>query len=292
MNTAFVTTLDDSYVPGFLLTLHSMFRSCKSFHWDLVILEWGNLSDCNKRIIESMYTKTRFKRVNESSYFNNHGHDDVIRKWNYNCNYRFDIFCLTEYEKIVYFDSDILFGVDMRELLDIELQFGACAMPTYTHYNHVLNSKIFNAGLMVIGESCLGEHIKQELIDIANSPPPTKCLHSNKWFGNQPILNNYFYSKTTWLPQKYNYLTEDLTLAAFNHPINLHYAGSKKPWFTGQQSDSYDKHIVESIKDKTDNIVLRNMIVKKAHEKAMNAIKELLTEYPKIPFFGFARTEN
>jgi lipopolysaccharide biosynthesis glycosyltransferase len=91
MKIAFTTVLDDKYMIGFLVTFNSMLRASKNFNYDVVILEWGDLSDENKKIIKSLYDKVYFKKINTHLY-ENHKYDETWRTWTYNCNYRFDIF--------------------------------------------------------------------------------------------------------------------------------------------------------------------------------------------------------
>jgi hypothetical protein len=66
--TAFVTTLDDTYIAGFLITLCSLLENSKDFKHDLVIFEWGKLSKLNKHIIRSLHKDVIFKKVDEKSY--------------------------------------------------------------------------------------------------------------------------------------------------------------------------------------------------------------------------------
>ena len=57
MKIAFTTVLDDKYLSGFLITLNSMLRSSKNFNYDVIVLEWGELSDESKEVIRSLYDK-------------------------------------------------------------------------------------------------------------------------------------------------------------------------------------------------------------------------------------------
>lgn len=292
MKFALVTTLDDSYVPGFFLTLDSILESSVEKDWDLIVLEWGRLSENNKKLISDFYPNGIFLQIDKQSYSHNLEQDKTIRHWNYNCNHRFDVFGLEQYERVVYFDCDILFELDVADLLNMDVDFAACQMPHYKEYSQTISSKIFNAGLMVIGKKYLNNKTKKDLIDLSNTTPPKiGRIQSEKWVGNQPILNNYFFDKTTWLPQKYNFLVEDLYFESFKDSLNLHFNGSKKPWSANNLEDSFDRYIVSSIKDKTENIILRTRIIKKAREKVLIRIKKLLTKNPKIPFFDFLRKE-
>ena len=51
MKVGLVTTLDDKYITGFLLTLNSLLNSSPNFNYDIIILEWGELSQKSKDLI-------------------------------------------------------------------------------------------------------------------------------------------------------------------------------------------------------------------------------------------------
>jgi lipopolysaccharide biosynthesis glycosyltransferase len=261
MKIALTTTLDDSYIVGFLITFSSILNSNPNFDYDLIILEWGKISNTNKEIIKKLYNKIIFKPVDVDLY-KNHKFDDVFRKWSYNCNYRFDIFTL-DYDKVLYFDCDFIFEIPIHEMLKKDIDFGACQMPNYTNYDQVEGSKIFNAGLMIVGKKYLNNETREELIKIANTKP---TMHQN-WTGNQPILNKYFLDKITWLPITYNTLSEDITIKTFSEKRNYHFIGKYKPW-AKNPNQKFDQYILRSIANNVDNVIILNRIIfKKIQEK-------------------------
>lgn len=278
MKRAFVTTLDDRYVSGFLITLNSLLKSSKNFDYDLIIFEWGELSDDNKKIISKLYQKIIYKNIKQESYIE-HKFDSTFREWTYNCNYRFDIFTLKEYEKIIYFDCDIIFELSADEMMETDADFGACVMPSYSEYPQVEGSKIFNAGLMVIGQKYLNDGVKNDLIEIANQKPPNILTteEQTKWIGNQPILNKYFLDKITWLPLTFNTLTQDVTIETFDEKVNYHFIGNKKPW-AKSKSEKFEKYILNEIANITPHLILQRLIVRKLIEKCDLHIEDLLNK--------------
>jgi lipopolysaccharide biosynthesis glycosyltransferase len=169
----------------------------------------------------------------------------------------------------------MLFEIDVAEIFKIELNFGAVIMPNYKSYEQVVGDKIFNAGLMVIGKEFLNDHTRQELIKIANQEPPKENTACEKWIGNQPILNYYFLDKMTHLPQKFNYLSEDINLETFLNKNIYHFIGKKKPWVL-DVNERYDKYILNRIATNTNNIIFNKMIYKKIHEMFKFQIASLL----------------
>jgi len=261
MRVAFTTTLDDDYFQGFLYTFSSILKNTPDFNYDLIILEWGTLCNENKEIIKKLYSKVYFKSVQTEKY-KNYKFDSKFRKWNYNCNYRFDVFLL-DYDMIIYFDCDFLFEISVHELTKHIIDFGACEMPNKKFDSQINSSKIFNAGLMIIGKKYLTENTKYGLLEIANNNP-----HKTKnWTGNQPILNRYFLDKITWLPINYNLISEDISIKSFYQQSNYHFVGKNKPWNLDPKS-RYDKHILNCIANNNKgNIIFNNMVYKKIEEK-------------------------
>ena len=266
MKYALTTTLNDAYFDGFLLTFNSILRTTADFNYDLVIFEWGELSDNNKNIIYKLYKNVIYKKIDQESY-KNHKFKEIYRKWPYNCNYRFDIFTLNEYDKILYFDCDILFELSVDEILKYNFDFGACQMPNYKSYEQVKGAKIFNAGIMLVGKRFLNKKTKQELINLANT--------ETEWTGNQPIFNNYFLDKMEWLPNCYNLISEDINFELFNKKVNYHFVGHKKPWNI-DPNERFDKYILHKIAITTNgNIILNKMIYKKINEKYISEFMSL-----------------
>jgi lipopolysaccharide biosynthesis glycosyltransferase len=277
MKIAFVTTLDDSYFDGFVYTFASILKSTKNFNYDLIILEWGKLSNSNKDIIKKIYSNVQFKKVEEELY-HKHKFDTQYRIWNYNCNYRFDIFALN-YDKVVYFDCDIYFQIPMEELLSYDVDFGACQMPNKDSDLQVEGSKIFNAGLMLIGKKFLNLETRNSLIEIANVKPSKK----REWTGNQPILNKFFLDKISWLPVKFNVISENFSIKMFNEIQNYHFVGGFKPWDKDPEK-RYAKYILECIATNNEyNLIFNRMVVKNI-EKKYEELKQYIKENFKIPF--------
>lgn len=257
----FTTTLDDKYVKGFLLTFNSLIRTSKNFDYDVVIFEWGNLSNENKTIIKTLYEKTEFRMV-EADLYRNHLFDDTFRQWTYNCNYRFDIFALEEYDRVVFFDADMIFQIGAEELLSYEVDFGSCPIEA-GRIAQINNRTGFDAGLMTIGKKYLNKKVRQDLIDIANSEPPYQDnFKTNNWFGNEPILNTYFLDKITWLPVNFNLVVSECLIEHFKYKNNFQFTGHNKPWYGNALKDQFSEFAVQNITDNNGRFLL-NVILKK-----------------------------
>jgi lipopolysaccharide biosynthesis glycosyltransferase len=276
MKIAFTTVLDDKYLPGFLITFNSILRCSKNFNYDVIILEWGDLSDENKQVIQSLYDKVQFRFVDKELY-KEHSYDETHRIWTYNCNYRFDIFTFVEYDRVVFFDCDMIFQIDVSELLEYDVDFGACAAQIggVQQINRELG---FDGGLMSVGKKYLNKETRAELLKIAELPAPyEKNLNSTKWVSDEPILNTYFLDKMTWLPDKFNFLIAKLDNVIINTPNNYQFAGHNKPWHSNILSEQFCPHVIESISNTTSGFYITKIVLAKLlrlFNKEMQNLKE------------------
>lgn len=252
MKNCIVTILDDKYLSGFLLTLHSIIKSTQNIDFDIIVLEWGELSDDSKSIIGKIYDKIIYKKVDIDLYKKCY-YDEQWRVWTYNCNYRFDIFTLVEYDKVMFFDCDILFNIDVKEILSHDVDFGACpAYPRTVNQTNKINN--FGGGLLLVGKKFLNNDTRQGLIDVSLSKPiEDRALKGDKWISDEPILNVYFQNYVKFLPENYNLEIVKLTTERLKEKNNFHFVGHNKPWYGKRLNDRFDTFVFNTILTKTDN---------------------------------------
>jgi lipopolysaccharide biosynthesis glycosyltransferase len=276
MNAAFTTVLDDKYFPGFLMTLNSMLKVSKNFSYDIIILDWGELAEDNKEIIKGMYKNIQFRNV-DKHFYENHQYDETWRKWTYNCNYRFDIFTYSEYDRIVFFDSDILFEIDVEEILKYDVDFGSCdaGIGRVTQIN---GRQGFDGGIMSIGKKFLNENTRQELLNIANQLAPfDPNIKSKKWVSDEPILNTYFLDKMVWLPEEFNMVISKLNNTNIKRKNNYQFTGHNKPWYGEKLEDRFSSfNFSEIVKNETPYMV--KVILRKISNKYDVEVKDLLNK--------------
>jgi lipopolysaccharide biosynthesis glycosyltransferase len=276
MKICFTTTLDDKYLSGFLITFNSILMSSPNFNYDLIIFEWGELSDESKDIIKKLYSKVSFKMV-DIDFYKTHQFDNTFREWTYNPNYRFDIFNLTEYDRIVFFDSDMIFEIDVEELLKYDVDFGACSVPA-GRISQINNRMGFDAGLMTISKKYLNNDVKMDLIKIANSTPPyQENLKTRNWFGNEPILNTYFLDVITWLPNKFDLIVSEIKLDDLKIKNNYQFTGHNKPWYGNTFKDQFSKFAIDNITENNGKFLL-NLILNRLIKIFKNQVDDLLSK--------------
>lgn len=276
MRVCFTTTLDDKYISGFLITLNSLLKVTPDFNHDIVILEWGELSQESKDLISKLYKNVIYKKVDVEKYFK-HEYDDTWRKWTYNCNYRFDIFLLQEYDRVVFFDADIIFEIDINELLKYDVDFGAC--PAVKNSIMQINAEYgFDAGIMTIGKKYITPETREHLLKIAESNPPfDERVKTQKWISDEPILNHYFLDKITWLPVKFNYVIPLLNDEDINHPQNYQFVGHNKPWYSEKTEEQFSYFFLNRLKENTKHKpYIESVVLKKLLKKYKDQAKSLL----------------
>jgi len=266
MKNCIATILDDKYLAGFLLTLFSITQSTKNIDFDIIVLEWGELSDESRDKIAKVYDKVIYKRI-DTNLYDKCFYDSTWREWTYNCNYRFDIFVLEQYDKVLFFDCDIIFQIDLSDMLAHDVDFGACpANPRKVSQTNKIDG--FGGGLLLVGKKYLNNDTRMKLIELALSKPlEDENLNTDKWISDEPILNVYFHNKVTFLPESYNLEITKLTSEKMKHKNNYHFVGHNKPWY-GERMD-----------ERFDSFIFKEMTNKEGHYSNIYLIKDLIEIY-------------
>jgi asparagine synthetase B (glutamine-hydrolysing) len=218
---ALCTTSCDGYIEGTEMLIKTFLSENIWFEGDFVVLCWGNLSEDNKCRIHALYSQTRFIEVDLLQYQD--ATADGHREWNYIPAVRFEMFSLSQYNRVVYVDSDVVVVKDIRGLFETPISFGACALKPGSGME-LRNRGGFNAGVLTVGPEFLTEDIRKELLTIAKS---------QRWSGNQTVLNLLFEHRVTYLPPSYNVTTDLLTDDNIEKARIIHFIGHEKPWHSG-----------------------------------------------------------
>lgn len=229
---AYVMLIDENSFLGSCVTLSGIIKNCK-LNFDIVVFYW---SLCNERKeqLKKMYSNIIFKKVDNEDYLLCN-FSTFPRAWGYNCAYRFEIFTLKNYERIIYIDCDFLVQNNLSVLFKKDIDFGAVkaeadCMPQ--------GNKRFNAGLLVIGKKYLNINVKKELIKLCMGPAPI-FNNSQQWISDEPILNTYF-KDITYIKKKFNYLVTTLEVDNIDNN-NYHFNGDRKPYNALSFQDSYNE---------------------------------------------------
>lgn len=253
-----VFAADNKFVPYLYTTIQSLIENISKDHqYDIVIL-YTEFSEYNRKSFETFNSSNvsiRFFDVSTliepyASYWFTH--------WDYSVAvyYRFFIPQLfRDYDKVFYFDADMIFKTDVAEFNAVELEdnyIGAVADLSVFHekspaYSYVLSDlklekeKYFNSGVILFN---IKELKKINFLD--NCISVLKNLGS-PIFPDQDVLNIVCSGKVKYLDFSYNILWnvinyyKDIEKYVLSDKYNLflsstkkakviHYCGAYKPW--------------------------------------------------------------
>ena len=125
MNIAFLLALNNNFVLSMKVFLLSLLKTNPWFDLDILLLSDGNLSFENIALLKKIYPKIKVIEAKKNDY---NKCLPTIQTWGYNLYYRFDIFDMYDlgYERIIIFDSDMVFLNDIKELFAYKHDFAAC----------------------------------------------------------------------------------------------------------------------------------------------------------------------
>lgn len=134
-------------------------------------------------------------------------------------------------KRCVYLDYDTLTGIDLGELVDIDMKGYPVAMvPAYELGDGARDfvrslgmdpDQYGNSGVLLVDvEQWRDEDVAAKLIAHGTAMPP------NLWFFDQDMINSYFRGRCLWLERRWNMLDA----AAKPDENVIHFAGVEKPW--------------------------------------------------------------
>lgn len=256
MKVAYVSTLTKDYILGLKVFIKSILENNPATNFDYVILEEEPFSELDRQSLLTVYKNFKFKTIQKENYSNISF--SGIRQWRVNPANRLHIFTLDEYDKIIFFDIDMLCTGDISALHTTSGDFLACYHPMANIEKQMLGFEHgFNCGVMVIDKKFLNQNTIQGIF---------KIMKSKKWLGNQSAFNLYFKEIYKLLPNEYFLSTPFMNDSNFNDARIYHFAGDIKPW-NNLDADNKDPHFLEKkyclyVREKTNHILLHKLLVK------------------------------
>lgn len=218
-----VGTLDQSYLPGAMAFFKSLIYNNTLFNIPFLIFVWD---DYDYSDLKKIYSNIQFKKINISLCKNI---KNEFRKWNYNVFVKLELFKEILYDKIYFFDFDLIVNSNLDNFFSVNCDFGAVKAPecAYNHLHKVKN--YFDAGVLMVGKKYINMETYSNLKEMSLR---------NTWAGNESLLNDFFYNQTTFLNKKYNTLTVD-TITNYEDISIVQYVGAQKPWHEGSLIAKY-----------------------------------------------------
>ena len=210
---ALTTLVDDNYMIGTKVLINSFLKYNKWFDEDIVVLD-NKLSDNNKEQCISWYKKISFVPVDCSSY---PSFPAATSPRLHSAYYTLEALNLKGYNRIVFFDSDILVLGDISYLFNEEFSFGA----------RFLGRRQLNSGVMSISDPYLSSTTYDEAISLIEE-------YGGR-YADQDILSKMFYNVLSRIPVSFNLTKKEFEINKFglegSELKTIHYVG-QKPWQT------------------------------------------------------------
>ena len=200
LHAAAVTVINDDFVPYFIMWLKSLLQYNPWFHFPFVVVwnpVYSPLSEESRQLIRSVYPNVQFQEADHQPY----------EKFLASTPAKFlaalftlEAFNLTSYDRVVFFDADMLCLGDVSELFTTAEPLAACMTGSDMQKKEIFarikkTNTAFNSGMMSIGKAYLSDKIYRSFFD---------CPYDD--FADQEILNKIFQKiPLYYLPHEYNY---------------------------------------------------------------------------------------
>lgn len=267
---AILLALNDDFVLSMKVFLLSLLKTNPWFNLDILLLSDGNLSKKNIDDLKLIYKNIKLIEAKKSDYDNCL---PTTQTWGYNLYYRFDVFDMKHlgYDRIIIFDSDMVFLADITELFKYTNDFAACEkylnIPEIFPGNEFEQKrKRFNCGLMSISKNIMSQDVKKSLIKIASE---------KSWSSDQPVFNLYFADSAFYLPQKFNVVTSNASFKNLKEAVILQYHGFCKPWHSEDPEKCFQEDIKKEIGKNSRAYNSMKLILKKIFDDYAHQAKQI-----------------
>lgn len=230
----------EKFATGALVMLDSFVTKNYWFDGDIAIIH-DDLNDQTKEIFLACFSRFSINwvqvSVNLAGMLNN-----LIKEYPQHIIERFysiESFSLYDYDKVLFFDSDLLFCDSIENLLSYPDPIICC--PDGRHYLEKRpdsNPAGFNAGMMIVNNSLLNRYTYETLLS---------WLELSNWqkleptvYNDQAIFSEQFSKIKRLISSEYNYVLsfdKEISLRtelSINNACVLHFNGPIKPWISKQ----------------------------------------------------------
>lgn len=236
------TVSNKEYWPGTYVMIKSFLKHNTWFNGDIVIITNDKLffeRKIQKRKIKALIVKPSDRLFNQiqTTHLDIEGlKTDEL--------FKIELFNLKGYDRIIYYDSDILhlskiepatiFQKELIAVIDPWFQRGYKRNRTtlkkvkvLENMEHVYENYI-NSGFLVIGKAYLNQKVYLKLIDAVS---PELFTPIDDILADEPVFNHVFENLFDIAPVSFN-CSIHLMVQEFvsNNAVSLHFTGKNKPW--------------------------------------------------------------
>ncbi len=225
MNYAYVTLLStDSYYKGVVALFECLKKTNTKINNFVVVINETISSDIVNKLKDRGYKIYLRPRIDASNIISNKGFQYWINTFD-----KFYVFELTDYDKIVYLDSDMYITRNIDELFD------------YPHMTAVIAGKDMYKQWVEIGSGMMVIVPEENMVE--KFMKTLKETKFTKDVGDQDVIEAYFNwkDKNLAISENYNLFANyiDYYINELNYRVDqigvIHFIGSKKPWMYSEE---------------------------------------------------------
>lgn len=242
-NVPVVYSTDHNFIIPTSVAILSMLQCSTDCCCNIYILQNDDVTDEDRQYLKTIVSRfsSTIDFISMGDQFND---SFVIRGISVPTYYRLRIpWLLSQYDKIIYCDGDIIFKQSISQLYDIDLGQNLVAgvntrgykngtVVEYLRFNNLSANDYINAGILVINS----KQMRLENLDVEFE----KHINNHYRYQDQDIINIVCKGRIEKIDTKYNFTSAELTYQAeqivYNrqkditiNPVIIHFAGDK-PW--------------------------------------------------------------
>lgn len=264
---ALATVVDDAFLPGAAVMIHSFLRTNPWFEGDIIIFCDERLSPPSRDLLDQMFDRLHLRPVRGELLSRVNRIAEACRGYQ-SGDARFfylEAFRLRGYEKVLVCDSDLLFRDSIKELTEIAAPLIATRDGAayerrgrdprtfeFCEPEGDCLTDTFNGGFLVLSSEVLSDEIERELFDRLTPEIWSDVATKNT---DQFLYNNFFVGKVYLVDARYNYvLRYRKSIRAYDgtqvrQAKVLHFNVPVRPWnLTAALADDVeDVEILESV---------------------------------------------
>ncbi len=259
---ALATITDENFLKGTVVLLYSFLQKNSWFKGDIIIISDSLLSEHKKQL--STFPNVKFKSIGSEllkrlemlcTYYPNY--KAIHRRF-----FSLEAFDLSEYNKVLYLDSDILCCASAKDFF-YQKEYPLIAAPDFQYYlnngrkkdtfipveqvnkeDSNIFKKVFNSGVMLINNRLLEKHTYTGLLKLLN---PIFYINLQTSHTDQFLLNHFFEDKVNCSDYRYNFLLharEAIELKEkpdLEQLVFIHYSKKNKPWINNGKKDKFEQ---------------------------------------------------
>lgn len=241
-----VTVANEAYKEGTKVLFHSFLKHNPEYVGDLVVIHYKLSSQAQEEL--SRLFPVIFHQISEDLKVKL---DLLVKELQYPIHnlprfWSLESLNLTQYQQLLFLDSDLLVRGNVMELFHQKSLLSACGdWSIYQNQGRdgesfllkekrLLNDKdfekVFNAGVFSLNLN--SEVVFQDAIELIE---PNRIRKLKSGHTDQFILNHYFKNKVDWLPQKFNFILKNSQNKQEEETQQMsakiwHYTRHPKPW--------------------------------------------------------------